>query len=314
MIGEDFPKSLLEFEKQFATEEMCRDHLFRIKYPEGFKCPDCGHKEFWWTRRQLMYCKGCGHQISLRVGTIMEASKKPLMLWYRAIFLVAFQKVGISAKNLQQQLGLGSYQTAWVWLHKIRLSMKKRDREPLKGRIEVDESYSGGKTEGKRGRGAENKSLLAVGVERGPGKKMGRIRIEKVADASGDSLGDFIKRNIQECSIIKTDGWKGYSFLSGSNYEHEVIKKKDENKLLPSIHLVISQFKRWTLGTHQGLVNNKHLQVYLDEFVFRFNRRKSKSRGKVIYRLLEQAIVYKATPYWKIIGRSAPNIPLELAA
>ena len=131
---------------------------------------------------------------------------------------------------------------------------------------------------------------------------MGRIRIEKVADASGDSLGDFIKRNIQECSIIKTDGWRGYSFLAESNYKHEVIKKKDEDKLLPSVHLVISQFKRWTLGIHQGLVNNKYLQVYIDEFVFRFNRRKTKSRGKVFYSLLEQATYTRQHRTGRLLG------------
>ena len=313
MLGNDFPNNLLEFEKRFYTEDKCREHLYKAEFPDGFICPKCGNKDFWWTKRKLLHCKNCGHQESLRTGTIMEGSKKPFMYWYRAIFLVAFQKVGISAKNLQNQLGFGSYQTAWCWLQKIRLSMRRINREPLKEEVEVDETEFGGSAEGKRGRGAENKELLAVSVEKN-GKKLGRIRIEKVTDASYDSLLKFINDNVENGAIIKTDGWKGYEPLLKTKYNHIVLKKKKDKNLLPAVNLVISLFKRWTLGIHQGLVKGKHLQLYIDEFVFRFNRRKSKSRGKVFYRLLDQVISYKVKPYWEIVGRSKPNVPLKRVA
>ena len=166
MLYNDFPDNMIEFEEKFSTEEACRNHLFKFKYPDGFKCPKCKFAKFWWTEKDLMHCAKCGHQTSLKKGTIMEGSKKPIKLWYRAIYLVSFQKIGISAKNLQRQLGFGSYQTAWSWLHKIRLCMRRAGREPLNSIVEVDESYYGGKFEGKRGRGSENKSVIAIGVEK----------------------------------------------------------------------------------------------------------------------------------------------------
>ena len=138
MLFTDFPDNIIEFEEKFATEKACQDHLFRFKYPEGFQCPKCRYDKFWWTQRNLMHCRKCGHQTSLKSGTIMEGSKKPIKLWYRAIYLVAFQKIGISAKNLQIQLGFGSYQTAWSWLHKIRLCMRRIGREPLEKEVEVE--------------------------------------------------------------------------------------------------------------------------------------------------------------------------------
>ena len=305
-----FPNNLLEFEAMFSTENQCRKHLFKMKYPDGFICPNCKNSEYWITDRSLLHCKECNHQTSLKAGTIMHGSKKPLKLWYLAFFFVSFQKSGINAKNLQNFLGLGSYQTAWTWLHKIRHSLRKEGREKLSTCVEIDESLFGGVSEGKRGRGAENKQLLVVAVEK-TGKKIGRIRIEEIKDASADSLNAFINTNIEKQSLIKTDGWRSYSELSKNGYKHKIIKKKDDENILSSVHLVISQFKRWTLGLHQGLVKGKHLQYYLDEYVFRFNRRKSKSRGKVFTRTIEQAVSFKVTPYWKIIGRDKPDKPLE---
>jgi len=314
MLGDDFPKSLIEFEKRFATEKQCRDYLYKLKFPNGFICEKCGHNEFWWTKKDLLFCKECNHQTSLRTGTIFENSKKPLMLWYRALFLVSFQKVGISAKNLQHQLGFGSYQTAWSWLQKIRRSMRRIGREKLDGEVEVDEANWGGKSEGKRGRGAENKHFFAVGVEVGARNKIGRIRMELIEDASGPELSQFIYNNVNQESTVYTDGWRSYGILSNMKYKHEVIKNKDPDKVLPRVNLIVSQFKRWLLGIHQGIVSKKHLQLYLDEFVFRFNRRTSKSRGKVFYRLLQQSISYKATPYWRLVGRVAQHVPLRKSA
>ena len=310
MSANIFPDNLLDFQTMFYTEKQCREHLFKIKYPDGFVCPNCNNNEYWLTDRSLLHCKNCNHQTSLKSGTIMHGSKKSLKLWYLAFFFVSFQKSGINAKNLQTFIGLGSYQTAWAWLHKIRHSLRKKGRTKLNSCVEVDESFFGGVTAGKRGRGAENKQLLVVGVEKA-GKKIGRIRIEVIKDASADSLNAFIDTNIEKNTMIKTDGWRSYSQLTKNGYRHKVIKQKTEESILSSVHLVISQFKRWTLGLHQGLVKGKHLQYYLDEYIFRFNRRKSKSRGKVFIRTIEQAISFNAIPYWKIIGRLNPNDPLK---
>jgi transposase-like protein len=313
MLGTDFPNNLIQFEEMFATEEKCLNHLFKARFPDGFICSTCGSTEFWWTQRQLLHCKHCGHQTSLRKGTVFEGSKKPLKLWYRAIFLVAFQKIGISAKNLQQQLGFSSYQTAWAWLHKIRLAMRRLNREKLIDKVEVDESFIGGHHEGQRGRGSENKTLLCIGLERDTSKKKnqcGRIRIEIIDDASKNSIEDFIIENVDKEAIVVTDKWPSYNHINELIKKHLPQKSDKENDPLGGIHLVSSLLKRWLLGTHQGRVEKKHLQQYVDEFVFRFNRRKSKSRGKVFFRLIDECIVHTVKPYWQIIGREAPDIPL----
>jgi transposase-like protein/ribosomal protein L37AE/L43A len=299
-----FPDSLPEFERMFDTETKCRDHLYQIKYPNGFVCPKCGETAFWWSAKHVLCCKHCQNQVALRAGTVMESSKKPLLLWYRAIFLVSFQKNGISAKNLQNQLGFGSYQTAWSWLQKIRRSMRRKGREKLTGEIEVDEAYYGGKKSGKRGRGSENKKEFAIAVET-KGKQIGRIRMECIKDSSAESLHSFVYATIEQKSTLITDGWKSYLGLQPEHYTHTVKTKKNEEDLLPSVHLCISLFKRWMLGIHQGLVQKKHLQFYLDEFVFRFNRRKSKSRGQVFYRLLEQVVCCPVTTYRELVASPA---------
>lgn len=292
MLGTDYPNTLLELEAKFATEEQCLDHLFKAKYPDGYQCPKCKSTEFWRTAKHLAHCKVCGHQDSTKAGTIFEGSKKPLRLWYRAIWLVAVSKTGISAKNLQRQMGFSSYQTAWAWLKKIRSALRNENRTKLSGNVEVDETYAGGKKEGKRGRGSENKTLVCIGLEKNENKKIGRIRMDIIEDVSAESLKKFIFDNIEPNSTVYTDAYTSYSFLINSGYQHIPEKQTKENKdsLLGSIHLVVSLFKRFMLGTHQGRVSEKHMQLYLDEFVFRFNRRTSKSRGKVFYRLIDECV------------------------
>ena len=316
MLGNDFPNTLIEFEERFATEEQCQNHLFYAKYPQGYHCPKCGHIGYWMTARHLAHCKVCGHQDSIKTGTIFEGSKKPLRLWYRAIWLVAISKTGISAKNLQRQMGFSSYQTAWAWLKKIRSTLRSKNRTKLTGDVEVDETYIGGTQEGKRGRGSENKTLVCIGLEKLEHRQIGRIRMDIIEDASAESLKKFIFNSIELKSKVHTDAYPSYSFLSTTGYKHIPEKQTKENKdnLLGSIHLVVSLFKRFMLGTHQGRVSEKHMQLYLDEFVFRFNRRKSKSRGKVFYRLIDECVGHQVIPYWKLIGRSNPGIPLSQAA
>ena len=215
------------------------------------------------------------------------------MLWFRAIWWVTSQKNGASAKNIQRVLELGSYKTAWVWLHKLRRAMIRPGRDRLSGLVEVDETYIGGKKPGKRGRGAEGKVLVAIAVEDKGENKIGRIRLNIIPDASSASLTGFAKQCIEKESTIRTDDWQGYSDLRFFGYFHEVVKSTD----LKIAHLVISLLKRWLLGTHQGAVSHEHLTYYLDEYTFRFNRRTSNHRGKLFYRLLQNAMEIEPTKY-----------------
>lgn len=209
--------------------------------------------------------------------------------------------------GLRQVLGLGSYKTAWAWLHKIRTAMVNPNRTTLSGIVEVDECYIGSEEEGgKRGRGTENKSLVVIGVELLEGRnQLGRVRMKVVSDASANSLQGFIKENVEPGSKIITDGWSSYASIGESGYVHIVPKKfevADEKNLLPHVHMIVSLLKRWLLGTHQGAVQEMHLQAYLDEYVFRFNRRKSAQRGLLFYRLLECAMFVPPTTLNDLLG------------
>jgi len=212
-------------------------------------------------------------------------------MWFRAIWWVTSQKTGASALGLQRVLGLGSYQTAWTWLHKLRRAMVRPGRDRLAGTVEVDETYIGGEKPGKRGRGAEGKSLVLVAAQE-DGRRVGRIRLRRVQDASADSLEPAVVEAIEAGAIIHTDGWSGYSGLKTRGYSHEIVRPSASvgEDLLPLVHRVSSLLKRWLLGTHQGAVSHEHLDYYLDEFTFRFNRRTSRYRGKLFYRLVQQAV------------------------
>ena len=292
-----------EFIKRFMTEEQCREYLYQLRWPDGFVCPKCEQAaKAYSIGDSLFKCSKCGHQTSVIAGTIFQDTRKSLRNWFTAIWWVTTQKNGASAAGLQQVLGLGSYQTAWTWLHKIRSAMVNPNRTKLIGTVEVDECYIGGEEHGgKRGRGTENKSIVVIGVELLEGKnQMGRVRMKVVPDVSGDSLVGFIKENVVQGSTIITDGWSGFASVGASGYTHAVAKKfevADEKNLLPHVHMIVSLLKRWLLGTHQGAVQEMHLQAYLDEYVFRFNRRKSAKRGLLFYRLLESAMHIPPTTY-----------------
>ncbi len=228
--------------------------------------------------------------------------------WFRAMRWVTTQKNGASALGLQRVLGLKSYETAWTWLHKFRRAMVRPGRDLLTGRIEVDEGYVGGPEEGLPGRLNLEKTLVIVAVQE-DGKGIGRIRMRQIPDASAESLIPFVQDSAAPGSIVHTDGWLGYSLLSSNGYRHEVTylkgNKKTASELLPRVHLVISHLKRWLLGTHQGAVSRKHLDYYLDEFTFRFNRRKSRSRGKHFYRHAQQAVAVDPVPLDRILHPDA---------
>lgn len=302
---ENYPKTIAQLEEVFGNEEACRDYLFRLRWPEGFACPRCGGDKSWPKGKVLFECTGCGYQVSVTAGTIFHQTRTPLLTWFRAVWWVVTQKNGASALGLQRVLGLGSYETAWTWLHKLRRAMVRPGRERLSGRIEVDETLVGGLEEGVRGRQTFKKALVVIGAEEN-GNGIGRIRMHRIPDASANSLHGFIVETITPGSTIHTDDWLGYSGLETKNYHREVTTLAGNNskkaaQILPRVHRVASLLKRWILGTHQGAISPEHLDYYLDEFTFRFNRRTSRSRGKLFYRLLQQSVQVEPAPYKAII-------------
>jgi len=304
---EDYPRTIGEFEARFSDEAACRDYLVRMRWLDGFQCPRCGCGQASMVRGILFQCSLCRRQTSVTAGTIFQDTRKALTMWFRAIWYVTSQKNGASALGIQRVLGLGSYQTAWVWLHKLRRAMVRPDRDRLSGWIEVDETYLGALEEGRPGRGHAAKALIVIAVQ-ADGKAIGRIRMRFIPDASAESLHGFVKDCVEPGSTVHTDGWLGYAGLRKEGYDHEVTLRggnpRDASKLLPRVHRVISLLKRWLLGTHQGAVSQQHLEYYLDEFTFRFNRRKSGSRGKLFFRLIEQAMATTPAPYHSIARRA----------
>lgn len=301
---EDYPRDLLELEARFSTEAACREYLLRLRWPDGFRCPRCGGAKSWPQADGLLRCAVCDYQVSVTAGTVFQDSRLPLTLWFRAVWWVTSQKNGVSAVSVQRVLGLKSYKTAWALLHKLRRAMVRPGRDRLNGCVEADEAFVGGEEEGVRGRQTGTKAMIAVAAEEdGPG--IGRIRMRRIVDASADSLMPFIEDSVMPGSVVHTDGWLGYLPLEGKGYGHEVTflkgNRKTPSELMPRVHRVVSLLKRWLLGTHQGAVSLEHLDDYLDEFTFRFNRRKSRSRGKLFFRLLEQAVAVDPAPYKSLV-------------
>ncbi len=291
---EEYPTTVMEFEQWFATEEACWEYLRKLRWPNGINCPRCGHNKGWQTNRDVWWCGNCSLQTSVTAGTIFHGTRKSLRIWFRAIWYATNQKHGVSALGLKRVLKLGSYRTAWLWLHKLRIAMVRPGREKLNGTVEVDESYIGGKKKGKRGRGAEGKALILAAVQE-DGDHIGRIRLRQVKNASARSLSKAVKEMVEPGSEIRTDGWNGYNELEEIGYKHQVARKEASvgDNLLPLANRVVALLKRWLLGTHQGAIRPSHLDYYLDEFTFRFNRRTSRSRGKLFYRLVQQAAAVK---------------------
>jgi len=299
---EDYPKNLTELEGRFSEEEACREYLFQLRWPEGFRCPVCGHSEAWKLKDDLFKCTACARKTSVIAGTLFEGTRKPLVLWFRAIWWVTSQKNGASALGLQRILGLGSYETAWTWLHKLRRAMVRPGRDRLSGTIQVDETYIGGEKPGKRGRGAEGKTMVLIAAQE-DGKITGRIRLKQIADASGESLESAVQEMLEPGAIVKTDGWNGYNGLKSIGYRHRIVRKTADvgENLLPLCHREAALIKRWLAGTHQEAVSHEHLGYYLDEYTFRFNRRRSRYRGMLFYRLLQNAVVVDPVTYQDMI-------------
>lgn len=301
---EEYPHTLMDFDTRFGTDEACQRYVISLRWPDGFRCPRCGRATSWRTTRTRWTCAACHRQTSVTAGTIFHHSHQSLRVWFKAIWWVTNQKTGLSALGLQRALELGSYRTAWLMLHKLRHAMVRPHRERLRGQVEVDETYVGGVAAGPRGRGALSKTLVAVAAE-ADGLGIGRIRLYPVADASAKSLVPFVQAVVEPGSLVVTDGWEGYAGVKQAGYRHRPRpvhgNTKTASTLLPRVHRVAALLKRWLLGTHQGRVDAKHLSRYLDEFTFRFNRRKSLHRGKLFYRLVQHAVALTPPTYATLV-------------
>ena len=307
MARPSFPHSIVEFQGRFPDEAACRAYLFESRWPDGYRCSHCGGGEVGTEhRRHLWQCKRCGHQTSVTAGTVMHKTRTPLTLWFWAAYLVATHTPGISAVQLQRQLAISRYETAWLILQKLRRAMVAPEREPLTGEVEVDETLVGGRREGRHvARRHGEKALVGVIVEvRGPGS--GRLRLDVLPDASGDTLTPWVKALVASGAIVHTDGWNGYKPLAGAGYDHRPRLQRrdrpDSQKLLPRAHRASANLKTWLQGTHRG-VSPEHLQVYLDEFVFRHNRRRTPMAA--FQTLLGLGAQREPTTYRQITRRTA---------
>lgn len=303
MAGRDFPKNFREFLVWFPDDEACRHYLERLRWGQGFTCPHCGSIDpgYWMMDDGYRRCKACRKECTVTSGTIFHRTRYSLQMWFHAIWYVVHQKHGVSALGLQREFGFGSYKTAWAWLHKLRRCMTPTSGL-LHGRVEVDETFVGGTAAGKhRGRSPLGKTIVVIAVESGEIRGAGRCRMQVIPNASGKHLRDFIKDNIEPGSKVVTDGWTGYNGIERLGYDHKRINiSKSGNPAhvhLPNVHRIASLLKRWILGTHQGGMTPDQLGFYLDEFTFRFNRRKSKYRGLLFYRLLEEAMKTSPKPF-----------------
>ncbi len=313
--GTHYPRSTGEFQAWFRTDADCLDYLDWVRWPGGFTCPSCGHAGGWRLSDARYECAACHGRTSVTAGTIFDRTRTPLTVWFTACWLFATQKDGISAQSLQRSLEIGSYPTAWAMLHRLRSVLVRPGRDRLAGIVEVDETYIGGDEPGLRGGRAKGKKVLTgIAVEVGAPKGIGRCRMAVLADGSAESLNPFVTGAVEPGSTVITDAWQGYSGLEGLGYTRERRSQRaarargeDPGELLPAVHRVASLAKRWLLGTHQGSVDEAHLPAYLNEFAFRFNRRRSRSRGLVFYRVLELAAGHEPVRFQDLLASSKPR-------
>ena len=311
LAGRQYPRSLGEFQAWFSTDADCLDYLEWLRWPQGFVCPGCDHGGGWRLSDGRLRCVACGARASPTAGTIFDRTRTPLTVWFTACWQFATQKDGISAMSLQRSLEIGSYQTAWAMLHRVRSVLVRPGRERLHGTVEVDETYIGGDEPGLiGGRAKGKKALVGVAVECVEPRGFGRCRMALLADGSADSLRAFLLESVQPGATVVTDGWQPYRPATRELYVHERVAGaagRQASKLLPGVHKVSSLAKRWLLGTHQGAIDEAHLASYLNEFVFRFNRRRSRSRGLVFYRVLQLAVAHEPVRYRDLIANPRPG-------
>lgn len=291
--GIDYPRTFQELLEWFPDNAACLAYLEGLRWPGGFVCPDCGNVGGWRTAKARWMCTGCGRQTSVTAGTIFHRIRTPLSTWFAAIWFITSQKNGVSAQGLQRVLGFSSYDTAWAWLHKLRRAMVRPDRELLSGVVELDEVFVGNESRGRAG-GVKDNCAAMIAVESMPGRKLGRVRIEVAPTARSADLRTFAARVIEPGSLIKTDGASNLRKLSQMGYQHQFFvgtgSAEPAHVNLPGAHMVGSLLKRWLTGTLHYAASQEHLAYYFDEYTFRFNRRNSKSRGLLFYRLLQQTV------------------------
>ena len=306
----DYPRSLREFQGRFPDDAACGEHLARTRWPEGFVCPRCGGRDAWRLNSRTPLtcgCKGCGKETSVTAGTVMHRTHLPLSVWFWAAYLVATHSNGMSAKQLQSELAIASYGTAWLLAMKLRAAMIAPERTPLSGLVEVDETTIPLRSKddppaGGQGRSHDGKLLLIGAVEIVSGKHdkltLGRMRLAPIADFARTSLHAFIAANTAPGSTVKTDGLAAYLGAPDVTHQPHIVGAMAAHIVLPGIHRVFSNLKTWALGVYHGL-RRKHLNAYLDEFVFRFNRRHT--RHASFASLLGIAMAIKPTTYKEII-------------
>ena len=290
-MNSDYPETIQEFVDVFKTDKECYEYLVKLRWPKGFVCPKCNNTTHTNHKRYLTYrCSRCSKETTVTSGTVFHNRHLPIRTWFFAIWFTVSQKGGISALGLSRELGIKRQMTGWNLLKILRTSMSQTNREKLKGIVEIDEVFIGGVYRGKRGRGALGKAIVLVAVEDKGKPKIGRVRMCIIEDATSTNLLKAIQSMVEEGSTIHTDEFRSYEMLSKHNYKHEAVKKEPSKDNTPLVHRVASLLKRWLLGTHQGGVHLNNLQSYLDEYVFRFNRRTSASRGKLFYRLIQEML------------------------
>lgn len=316
--GKDYPTNWNEFLDWFSSEEACLAYLERLRWPSGFVCPACGVADTpYRSSRSRLMCRSCSHQSTVTAGTIFEKTRTPLRVWLAGAWYITNQKQGVSALGLQRVLGLGSYQTAWAMLHRFRQAMIRPGRERLKGLVEVDETYLAitdrqAPTPTKKRKSKTDKVLVAIAVEIIEPKGFGRIRLQRILDDSAASVLPFVQASVEPGCILRTDGSAAYRSLKDLGYDHQrtvmLGAEHPAHVSMAGVHRVAALVQRWVLGTHHGAVQPAHMDAYLNEFVFRFNRRTSNSRGLLFYRLLEQAMQASPCTYSDIV-RPLPKSP-----
>lgn len=301
----DYPGTFQEFLAWFPDDRACLDYLAGLRWPDGFVCPACGVVDDpWRTARGLWMCRSCGRKTSVTAGTIFHRTRTPLTTWFAAMWMVTSQKNGVSALGLQRALGFGSYETAWAWMHKMRRAMVRPGRDLLSGHVEVDETFVGGVSPGKQG-GSTDKVPVMVAAERAGGHKIGRIRLAVASKPNSNELVDFAEAVVAGGSTIHTDGARHLRKLADRGYHHEYVvgmRAKDPEAVLPAVHMTATLLKRWLTGTLHYAVECHQLPYYLDEFTFGFNRRNSRQRGMLFYRLLQQAVETDPQPLAKLLN------------
>lgn len=317
LVDRDYPKSYGQLRSWFTTDEACWDYLDWLRWPQGFVCPKCSGMDSWWMAGGIRRCTTCRARIRVTAGTIFQDTRTPLTVWFAVAWLMATAKDGVSAQAVQAQMEIGSYQTAWAMLHRFRKAMGHAGREPLRGEVEVDETFIGGFTAGRPGRSHGAKTIVIIGVEVLSPKGFGRVRAGVIDDASTPSLRGFLQGNVDPGAVVLSDGWKAYSTACGTTWTHKPYPIKGSgsqaHEVLPGVHRVASLLKRWLMSTHQGSVRPEHLQAYLDEFCFRFNRRTSRAPGLRFLRLMQMAVAANPLTYRDMVvnpdPKSTPPIP-----